>query len=110
MSKNKNEKVMNKSVMRIIVLLAGVCAFFALYWTYMSVQEPLYDEGTRKYIFENIGTGFLATYIAISLLVASKNPLYYPFLNKKEKAPINIHAGNNQIINVITANTTPPRL
>lgn len=82
--KNITEKPKNVFLFRCAVSIAIVAGWSALYWTHMSTQEPLYED-TRKYIFENIGTGFLIAYLIIGMFLAWTHQLYWPFLNKVER-------------------------
>ena len=84
-NKNKLTRPKNKIFLKLFIMIAGFCAFSALYWTYMSTQEPAFEENSRKYIFENIGVTFLAIYILISTVIVWKFSLYWPFLSKIER-------------------------
>jgi hypothetical protein len=77
-----------KMLFRILVATAVVCAWSGLQWTYLSLSEDPYAEKTRRYLFENIGTGFLVGYIVIGLFIAWRHPLYWPFLNKVERGQL----------------------
>ncbi len=79
-----NEKSKNVIFYRILVLLAMIFGFCVLQLTYLSTNEPLYEH-TRKYIYENLGTTFLAGYIVLGMFLAWKHSQYWPFLSKVER-------------------------
>ncbi len=80
------QKINSKKITKTFVVIALLCAFMSLYFTYLSIQYPPFYIGTRRYIFENIATGFMIAYYAIGVgIIWAQGSLYWPFLSKKER-------------------------
>ena len=77
---NKNS---NNGVQSRIAIISGI---LALYFTYMSVDQPKFEAGTQRYVYENIGTTFLVMAIVFGLWsVKSQAYAYWPFLSKSNR-------------------------
>lgn len=84
MKKNRDRQK-NLALARLLAVALLACGWVALYSTHIALQEAMYEEGTMRYIFENIGRGAIITYIVLTLIIAQKYAMYFPFLPRKER-------------------------